>query len=158
MYWLVWQAATSLDIVGITLICVQQYQYRYWACCCLVAAMCERERNDIKSTTTNQQSAHGSHYLAYQRCCKTILQPLPLTLLSSRRLLQAAGHAYRHSRQSRVPHDETISLQDLFETCASTNSTISRLCSSRPLTKLRVGTRDGSARALIRSRSLSIKS
>ena len=158
MYWLVWQAATSLDIVGTTLVCVQQYQYRYWAfCCCCWLPPCERARNDIKSTTTNQQEAHGSHYLAYQRCCKTILLPLPLTLVSSRRLLQAAGHAYRHSRQSRVPHDETI-ITGFVRDLRLYKLHLSRLCSSRPLTKLRVGTREGSARALIRSRSLSIKS
>lgn len=139
-------SSTNIDILGFLVL--------------KVAAMCERERNDIKSTTTNQQSAHGSHYLVYQQCCKTILLPLPLTLVSSRRLLQAAGHAYRHSRQSLVPHDKiryhfTGFVRDLR---LYKLQHITYLLSSRPLTKLPVRTLEGSARALIRSRPLSIKS
>ena len=130
---LVWQAATSLDIVGTTLICVQQYQCIDIGLLLLKVALCVRERNDIKPTTTNQQSAHASHYLVYQRCYKTILLPLPLTLLSSRRLLQAVGHAYRHSRQSPVPHDETIITGFVRDLRLYKLQHISRICSHHDL-------------------------
>ena len=120
---LVWQAPTSLDIVGTTLICVQQYQCIDIGLLLLkVAPICERAE---RHQTNNDQPAISSCFSLFG--LSAVLQDdspaSAATLLSSRRLLQAVVHAYRHSRQSPVPHEETI-ITGFVRDCVSTNSNI----------------------------------